>query len=356
MHRALSPGELHQALVELTKARVTPGSSGLPRAARLDRERELALLEERFLEEERRAVAPTAAEAPHEARAFVRWFDALLVEGPGQDDPLFAWLERHASWGAMRWFLRQEVAGEAGFDDLVALTQLRMPNRVKLEMARNYWDEMGRGRESAMHSRLLDHLAASLAYEGEGPAVVWQAVALGNLMAGLALDRRYAFHSVGALGAVELSAPDRSAAVNRGLARLGVRGHERQYYALHATLDRKHYRAWRDEVLSPLVEEDPTRARPLAEGALMRLSAGARCFERYREALWGHRSTSSAPRAGQHPATGEADGQHDHQHPERTEQQQQRRGGRRRRDEHLPQQDGGAHAQERAGDDNGRPA
>jgi hypothetical protein len=51
----------------------------------------------------------------------------------------------------MLWFLTQEVAGEAGFDDLLALTQVKMPITAKLEMARNYWDEMGRGRETAMH-------------------------------------------------------------------------------------------------------------------------------------------------------------------------------------------------------------
>ena len=45
----------------------------------------------------------------------------------------------------MRWFLTQEVAGEAGFDDLAALTQVKMPQQAKLEIARNYWDEMGRG-------------------------------------------------------------------------------------------------------------------------------------------------------------------------------------------------------------------
>ena len=51
----------------------------------------------------------------------------------------------------MLWFLTQEVAGEAGFDDLLAMTQVKMPVTAKLEMARNYWDEMGRGRDTAMH-------------------------------------------------------------------------------------------------------------------------------------------------------------------------------------------------------------
>ncbi|MCA8887010.1 MAG: iron-containing redox enzyme family protein, partial [Hyphomonadaceae bacterium] len=51
----------------------------------------------------------------------------------------------------MRWFVEQEAAGEAGFDDLVAMSQVKMPAPAKLELARNYWDEMGRGNAKGMH-------------------------------------------------------------------------------------------------------------------------------------------------------------------------------------------------------------
>ena len=79
--------------------------------------------------------------------AYMTWFEALKERGPGQGDPLFPWLASTADLKQMRWFLTQEIAGEAGFDDLVALTQVRLPVRPKLEMASNYWDEMGRGHE-----------------------------------------------------------------------------------------------------------------------------------------------------------------------------------------------------------------
>ena len=72
----------------------------------------------------------------------------------------------------MLWFLTQEVAGEAGFDDLLALTQVKMPVTAKLEMARNYWDEMGRGRETAMHGPLLERLASYLEIDAQPEHVV----------------------------------------------------------------------------------------------------------------------------------------------------------------------------------------
>lgn len=193
----------------------------------------------------------------------------------------------------MQWFLEQEIAGEAGFDDLVALTQVKMPPRAKLELARNYWDEMGQGHLGGMHGPMLGRLADNLGLPEGRDHIVWEALALGNLMSALAANRRYAYHSVGALGVIELTAPGRAACVNAGLKRLGITGEARRYFALHATLDVKHSEAWNREVLFPLVAERPAVATAIAEGALMRLEAGARCFKRYTEMLQGAPSDES---------------------------------------------------------------
>jgi hypothetical protein len=182
--------------------------------------------------------------------------------------------------------MRQEVAGEAGFDDLVALTQIRMPERPKLELARNYWDEMGRGKAVGMHGPMLGRLAKSLEVEFPDPEdIVWESLALGNVLVGLAYNRRYAFHAVGALGVIELTAPTRAVKVVEALDRLGIEKSASHYFRLHATVDLSHARTWRDEVLIPLVEARPDVAVHIAEGALMRLTAGQRCFERYRREL-----------------------------------------------------------------------
>ena len=107
----------------------------------------------------------------------------------------------------MRWFLTQEAAGEAGFEDLVAYAQVKLPARAKLELARNYWDEMGRGNPKGMHGPMLDRLVEALALEPAIDTTVWESLALANAMTAMATTRRYAFHAVGALGAIELTAP-----------------------------------------------------------------------------------------------------------------------------------------------------
>ena len=173
--------------------------------------------------------------------------------------------------------------GEAGFDDLVALTQLKLPVQAKLELARNYWDEMGRGKANSMHGPLLDSLAEEMkVQEASEEDVTWEALALGNLLVGLAANRRYAYHSLGALGAIELTSPTRATKVANALERVGISRKATYYFRLHSTVDVVHAEDWKREVLAPIIDSNPAVAIHIAEGVLMRLNAGARCFDRYR--------------------------------------------------------------------------
>lgn len=275
----------HRALAEVNRRRLTPTCAEPSWKEELANEQMWRLREGDWIERERATIAERAATAPADPDGFVAWFEALEESGPGQKDSLFPWLAEEAPRDAMIWFLTQEVAGEAGFDDLVALSQVKLaPAQAKLELARNYWDEMGQGKRGGMHGPMLEVLAHELHISKDAP-VVWESIALGNVMTAFATNRRYAYHAIGALGAIELTAPWRAAHVNAGLKRLGVGGEARRYFALHATLDIKHSIAWNREVFRPLVAENPETARAMAEGALMRLEAGRRCFVRYRAHL-----------------------------------------------------------------------
>ncbi len=275
----------HRRLAAFNNRRFAPALPSTDWQGDIEAQSKLLIEEGTWLEEARAAVAERAAQAPRDAGGFVAWFEELDRNGPGQNDPLFPWLAETATREEMCWFLTQEVAGEAGFEDLAALTQVRMPQRPKLEMARNYWDEMGRGNPKGMHGPLLETLAHRLGLTPEVETTVWESLALANTMAGLAANRRYAFHSMGALGVIEQTAPGRAALVAQGLKRLGVPASDRHYFDLHSVLDVKHSAAWNAEALHPLVAETPGLASAIAEGALMRLECGAACFERYRQEL-----------------------------------------------------------------------
>lgn len=278
--------ELQQDLARWNRRRLSPGVPTDDWSESAEDDYRMRLVEGAFVEAWRERVAAEAAATPTDVDAYVAWFEGLKGVGPGENDPLFPWLAEEADLESVRWFLQQEVAGEAGFDDLVALTQVKMPTSAKLELARNYWDEMGRGNEGGMHGPMLTRLSDALDLRPTIEGTVRPALALGNLLVAFAANRRYAWHAVGALGAVELTAPWRAGLVAEGLKRLGV-GKERQYYALHSTLDVKHSEDWNREILRPVMAEMPEVGRYIAEGALMRLQAGAACYDAYRAHLWG---------------------------------------------------------------------
>ena len=276
----VNPQSLHRSLAHSNVARLAMGQPSDSWEMELEHELAYKIDEGRYLEKLRAQVAPMVRSYA-DTNDFISWFEALVDSGPGQNHPLFDWLAHEATLPQMRWFLTQEAAGEAGFDDLIAYTQVKLPAQAKLECARNYWDEMGRGKQGAMHGKMLERMVLELDLQPQIDTTVWESLALANTMLGLATTRRYVYHSIGALGVIELTAPQRVKKISLGMQRLGMNGRTRAYFDLHATLDISHAQAWIAEIVKPLVEADPNCAKYIAEGALMRLVCGERCFNRY---------------------------------------------------------------------------
>ena len=280
-HHTTDAHLFHKELAHFNAQRLLPGLPSSSWRSELQSELLFKVAEGHYLEALRAEVAPWLPPAGLGADAFINWFEALQTMGPGQHHSLFDWLADAAPMADMRWFLTQEAGGEAGFDDLVAYAQVKLPTQAKLECARNYWDEMGHGKQSAMHGDMLARMVADLGLQPTIDTTVWQALALSNTMVGLATNRRYTHHALGALGAIELTAPDRVKKVSIGMKRLGLDGRMRAYFDLHGALDVSHAKCWIREVIRPLVTDNPGCASALAEGAVIRLLCGKRCFDRY---------------------------------------------------------------------------
>jgi pyrroloquinoline quinone (PQQ) biosynthesis protein C len=281
----IEPQRLHIALNAFNGARLQPKlpdewESDLPlmRAAEM--------IEARFVEAERARAKEQVVGVPRDPAGFVEWFLELKASGPGQFDPFFDYLAEQASRAELQYFIKQEFCGEIGFEDLIALTQVRFPERPKLELARNFWDEQGRGRAEDLHGPMFVAMARELGVENTPDTeLLWETLALANLLTALACNRRYAWHSLGALAVVELTSPTRASRVAQGLARVGLSERGCRYFRLHTTVDVEHSQAMMAEVFIPLLEMTPDLARPLAEGAMLRLNAGLRLIQRYRAQL-----------------------------------------------------------------------
>ena len=279
-HEARS--DFHRALLVLYKQHVQiPPAGGHsyqfhPFAVRI-----MAELEKPWVADTlRRPRQRLTGDLPSDAKEFARWYQLAAFNHPLYEHDLYSFLASDATRPQLEWFLKMECAGEAAFDDLVALAQVGTRGEVKMEMASNYWDEMGRGRQQAVHThlfhQLIDDLRISAPDAGELP---WEVLSGINLMVWSCLHRSNAFRAQGVLGAVELLAPQRCTRVVHGALRLGIRKKTVVYYGAHAIIDVGHAEGWLSHVIEAQVRELPDARQGIAEGLLARADASLDYFD-----------------------------------------------------------------------------
>ncbi len=217
---------------------------------------------------------------PGQPAAFAEWYRNTAFAHPLYEHGVYAFLASEASLEQMKWFFTMECAGEAAFDDLVAMAQVGTRGDVKIEMASNYWDEMGKGVTHAVHTHLFHHLIDDLGVEAPAADdLPWQVLAGVNVMLWSCIPRRNAFRAQGALGAVELLAPQRCTRVVHGAKRLGIKKKSVVYYGAHAIIDIGHAEGWLKHVIEPQVAAHPPSRIGMAEGLLIRADASLDYFD-----------------------------------------------------------------------------
>jgi hypothetical protein len=220
------------------------------------------------------------ATLPLRGANFAAWYQQAAFTHPLYEHELYAFLASEASRPQIEWFLTMEAAGEAAFDDLVALGQVGTRGEVKMEMAQNYWDEMGNGKAHAVHTHLFHRLTEGLAIAPpEADDLPWQVLGGVNVMLWACIPRRNAFRAQGALGAVELLAPQRCTRLVHGALRLGIAKRTVSYYGAHAIIDIGHAEGWLEHVVAPQVDAVPDSRVGIAEGLLVRADASLDYFD-----------------------------------------------------------------------------
>jgi hypothetical protein len=217
---------------------------------------------------------------PYDPKEFARWYQLTAFSHPLYEHDLYTFLASDATRAQLEWFLTMECAGEAAFDDLVALAQVGTRGEVKMEMASNYWDEMGRGRSQAVHTHLFHQLIDDLGITApDANELPWEVLSGINLMIWSCIHRRNAFRAQGVLGAVELLAPQRCTRVVHGATRLGIRKKTVVYYGAHAIIDIGHAEGWLSHVIEAQVREFPEVRLGIAEGLVARADASLDYFD-----------------------------------------------------------------------------
>lgn len=217
---------------------------------------------------------------PREPKAFARWLKTFVNEHPSSSHGIFKYLANESSHDEMSFFFSQEVTIDPRFDDLIALMQVGIKDPgVKMELASNFWDEMGNGKEEEVHTRLFSHLYKELSiFHGDESFLdvmdraSWQALACGNTLLYSVLHRKNFPIGLGALGTVELISPQRFKLLTKGFKRLCLSDTASQYHIAHISIDARHGNGWLTNAIVPMVSENNQVADEIFFGAMLRLN------------------------------------------------------------------------------------
>ena len=210
---------------------------------------------------------------PDDPAAALRALGAL-----GLVPDVYRWLADAATREDVVAFLAYEGGPDGGFDDLVAACQIGLSGQAKVELAQNYWDEMGGGQPDLVHTELHHKLTRALDLPAltreDQPLAGLERSALASV---LATNRRLQPELVGALGLLELQAGPRCRKVVTALRRTGATHDALHFYLEHATVDPRHGKDWVDKAVAPL-GTDPRWAAGMVRGGRWRSLVNASFF------------------------------------------------------------------------------
>lgn len=242
------------------------------------------ILEDALIENEIARASARIDEYPRDGGGYVHWLKRLISDHRASGHPYYhSFIEEHSTREDLRYLLAQETCIDPRFDDILALIQLGARGDAKLELASNYWDEMGNGNLPDMHSILFDEALIELditqTYIEEN--FLFEAKVCGNISAALALRRQYYHMAIGYFGVTEYLVPRRFRKLISAWKRLGLPEKGMHYHDLHIGVDAGHAAGWFRNVVQPAVDQDPRVGRDIALGALMRLDTS----EQYLDAV-----------------------------------------------------------------------
>jgi len=244
-----------------------------------------ARLEDKMLKHEYSKISSEEIESyPHDGDDYVKWLKKMISNHESSVHPLYNdYIAKEASSEDIAFYLAQETNLDPRFDDILALMQVGTHGAEKMEIANNYYDEMGNGDPKEVHTYLFAKALSALGIDKKyiQENMLLDALISGNLSSCISLSRRHYFKSVGYFGVTEYLAPRRFKHVVSAWNRNKLPEENIIYHKLHIEIDTVHAKGWLNNIISPLVNHDPAIGREIALGAMIRLNSS----EQYLDAL-----------------------------------------------------------------------
>lgn len=263
------------------------------------------ILEKCWHQASKKKYAPIIDALPPAAQ-FREWVTQTVRSHPSTvTHPIFGFLRDKANFEQMREFFLQETPLEALFGDIIALMMPGVYGGIKLELAKNFWDEVGHAEDARVHRNmrfeLMDYLGLpSNVYTDRIDLLIREELALVNMYMSMAMNRSRLTEILGALLATETMIPGRFEWQIEGWRRLGVGDKQLAYLLEHTTVDVEHANAWMGEIIVPLLERNPAVMPEIVLGILLRLDTAGAVVDKLNDHVRGIKESSVGPYRGAH--------------------------------------------------------
>ncbi|GAA2999427.1 iron-containing redox enzyme family protein [Actinokineospora diospyrosa] len=220
-------------------------------------------------------------QAPAQPKAYLSWLKGTARAHRVFKHPYYQdFIKDHATVDDLRNYVMQESVVDGRFDDLLAMMQVGTSGGAKMEIATNFWDEMGNGNQAEVHTHLFNKIFEVFEITSAELEAGLSANALlsGNLAVLLSRYRTFYAEAVGFLGMTEWLVPDRFVQVVKAWERLGLPDVGIVYHRLHITVDAQHAAGWFHNVVIPAASS-PAMRRGMMRGALWRLNSSCRYLD-----------------------------------------------------------------------------
>ncbi|BBH45427.1 iron-containing redox enzyme family protein [Pseudomonas sp. KU43P] len=223
-------------------------------------------------------------ELPTNKEEFVSWYIAKENKLNIDIQLFIEYVRQEATVEQMAYYICMEELVDGSFDDLMAMVQIGMPVKQKMVAGENYWDEMGNGDFTAVHTSMFKQSSAHMrkVLDGAGISVKYptlECLMNGNVLLMWAIRREYNVRLIGAMGLVEGSAPVRFRATTEALERLKLPTEVIAYHKTHIKIDTRHSCAWLERVLPHYADCGPDVLRELSLGVAIRYNVAIRYYE-----------------------------------------------------------------------------
>lgn len=218
---------------------------------------------------------------PDDPRAYLSWIKRTAREHRVYKHRYYRdFIHNHATVEDLRSYVIQESVVDGRFDDLLAMMQVGTNGAAKMEIATNFWDEMGNGDKHQVHTHLFNNIYKVFDVQADEleRSLTSNALLSGNLAVLLCRYRQLYAEAVGFMGMTEWLVPDRFVHVLHAWKRLGLPESGVAYHRLHVTIDSQHAAGWFHNVVLPAAKT-PHMRRGIARGTLWRLNSSARYLD-----------------------------------------------------------------------------